>query len=109
VTSSTTLSLGEKVKQLRTANKMTLEELANIAGSRKSYIWELENRGIKPSAQKLYQISQHFGVSLEYMVDDTFVKAEANEIDSAYFIKYRRLPNNTKKKIRDLIDTWTED
>ena len=47
-------TLQEKLKQLRTKKGYSLDELAKLSGSSKSYLWELENRPErKPSAEKL--------------------------------------------------------
>ena len=35
---------GARIKELRTEKKMTLDQLAEITDSSKSYIWELENK-----------------------------------------------------------------
>ena len=37
--------LGAKIKELRKEKGLTLEQLAELIGSGKSYIWELENKG----------------------------------------------------------------
>ncbi len=39
--------LGAKIKELRKEKGLTLEQLAEIIGSGKSYIWDLENKGVK--------------------------------------------------------------
>ena len=36
--------LGDKIRDLRKEKKLTLDKLAELTGSSKSYIWELENK-----------------------------------------------------------------
>jgi hypothetical protein len=41
-------------------------------GSGKSYIWEIENKGVKrPSAEKLAAIAKALDVTTDYLIDDT--------------------------------------
>jgi hypothetical protein len=45
--------LGDKIRALRKQKKLSLEQLAELTDSSKSYIWELENKDDpKPSAEK---------------------------------------------------------
>ncbi len=45
--------LGEKIRALRKQKKLSLEQLAELTDSSKSYIWELENKDDpKPSANR---------------------------------------------------------
>ncbi|MEH6759521.1 MAG: helix-turn-helix transcriptional regulator, partial [Parasphingorhabdus sp.] len=46
--------LGEKIRTLRKAKGYTLEKLAELSESSKSYIWELENKNPpRPSGEKI--------------------------------------------------------
>lgn len=46
-------ALGEKIQKLRKAKGLTLDRLAELTESSKSYIWELENKSPpRPSAEK---------------------------------------------------------
>ncbi len=46
--------LGDKIRALRKQKKLSLEQLAELTDSSKSYIWELENKDDpKPSAEKI--------------------------------------------------------
>ena len=49
-----TTSLGDKLKRHRQEKGYSLDKLAELTESSKSYLWELENRDTrKPSAEKL--------------------------------------------------------
>ena len=51
--------LGEKIRKLRKEKGLTLDKLADLTGSSKSYIWELENKNPpRPSAEKLAKIAE---------------------------------------------------
>ncbi len=103
-------TLGDKVRDLRKKKGLTLEELANAIGSGKSYIWELENKGVKrPSAEKLNEIAKILGVTPEYLTDNSAEIIETDAVDQAFFRKYQKMPSTTKEKIRKTIDLLWED
>ena len=64
-------TLGVKIKELREQKGYTLEKLAELTDSSKSYIWELENKAPpRPSAEKVSKIAEQLGVTIEYLLDD---------------------------------------
>lgn len=105
-----TSSLGEKIRALRKKNRMTLEELGNVASSSKSYIWELENREPpRPSAEKLQKIATALGVTVEYLLDPQEHEAPSSEVfDEAFYRKYQKLDPPTKARIREIVDVWSK-
>jgi transcriptional regulator with XRE-family HTH domain len=51
---------------------------AEKIGSGKSYIWEIENKGVKrPSAEKLAAIAKALDVTTDYLIDDTQTEVSA--------------------------------
>jgi transcriptional regulator with XRE-family HTH domain len=102
-------TLGDKIRRLRKEKGYTLEKLAELAESSKSYVWELENKlPPRPSADKISKIARVLGVTAEYLLDpaDTEV-AEAT--DEAFYRKYRRMDSTTKERIRRMVDVWDDD
>lgn len=96
---------GPRIKQLRTAKGMTLDQLAQVTGSAKSYIWELENKDPpRPSADKLSTIAAALGVTVDYLMgreDQTLAEAE----DKAFFREYSGLPEATRRQLREIAKT----
>lgn len=96
------MKFGERIKELRTAKGLTLEQLAQATGSSKSYIWELENKDPpRPSADKLSEIATSLGVTVDYLIgrdEQTLAQAE----DKAFFRDYSELPEPTRRKIREM-------
>ena len=45
-------ALGEKIRELRKKKGYTLEKLAELTKSSKSYIWELENKNLSPPVSR---------------------------------------------------------
>jgi transcriptional regulator with XRE-family HTH domain len=100
-------TLGEKIRDLRRKKGYTLERLAELSDSSKSYIWELENRNPpRPSAEKIAKIASELGVTTDYLVDETGSITPADAVDQAFFRKYRKMDPNTKERIRRMVDLW---
>ena len=99
---------GEKIKELRDEKGYTLDELARLTKSSKSYIWELENRNPpRPSAEKLAKIASALGVSMEYFIDDKVTVEDAT--DRMFYRNYRKKSPGTREKIRRMIEIWDDD
>ena len=101
-------TIGEKIRTLRVEKGYTLDELAKLTHSSKSYIWELENRKPpRPSAEKLAKIAAALGVTMEYFIDDEVTLEDAT--DRRFYRKYKGLHPDTKDKIRRMIEIWDDD
>ncbi len=84
--------IGEKIRAQRKRLKLTLEQLAEMTGSSKSYIWELENRTVvRPSAEKLARIAEVFGVTMEFLLNDEKQEFSSKDADLVFFQRVSRL------------------
>lgn len=96
------MKFGDRIKELRTKQGLTLDQLAQLTNSSKSYIWELENKNPpRPSAEKLAAIAAALGVTVDYLIgsdEQTLEKAE----DTAFFREYSNLPEETRRQIREM-------
>ena len=102
--------LGDKIRVLRKAKGYTLDKLAELAESSKSYIWELENKNPpRPSADKVAKIAVVLGVTGDYLMDETESVQVEDATDTAFFRKYRKMDPATKDKIRKMADLIGED
>ena len=100
------LSLQEKLRTHRQKLEYSLDDLARLSDSSKSYLWELENRpDRKPSAEKLTKIAEVLGLTTEYLLDDN---ADMNDqqMKEAFFRKFNKLEAGDKQRIQDMIDAW---
>ncbi len=95
-------TFGERIKELRVARGLTLEQLAQATDSSKSYIWELENKNPpRPSAEKLSAIASALEVTVDYLMgrdDQTLAEAE----DKAFYRAYSNMPAETRRKLREM-------
>ena len=96
-------TLGSKIQKIRKQKGLTLEELASLTDSSKSYIWELENRNLpRPSATKIARIAKELEVEIEYLLDNEAVVSKEEAVDAKFYREYKKLEPETRKKIRDI-------
>ena len=94
---------GEKLRNVRTVRRTTLEELAEAIGSSKAYVWQLENKkNAKPSAELLLKIANYFAVSPDFFLDDTKDEPSDSQLEDAFFRKFQKLSANDKRTIERL-------
>ena len=102
--------LGDKLRALRQQKKLSLEQLAELIDSSKSYIWELENKDApNPSADKVSKLAAALDVTTEFLLSGANANPDAAVVDEAFFRKYKTLPEATKKQIRKILDAWDDD
>lgn len=99
-------TLGEKLRKHRQEKGYSLDDLARLSGSSKSYLWELENRDArKPSAEKLATIADVLGVTTDYLLDEN-AEMDDKHVKEAFFRKFNKLEAEDKQRIQDMIEAW---
>ncbi|MCE0490334.1 helix-turn-helix domain-containing protein [Pantoea sp. Mb-10] len=102
--------LGNKINARRRDLKLSIDKLAELSGTSKSYIWELENReNPNPSAEKIESIAKALSVTSQFLLESKVENPDEEVIDEAFFRKYKGLSDNDKKKMRKLIDVWDDE
>ena len=102
-------SLGAKIKELRVNKGYSLDKLALLTDSSKSYIWALENKEPpRPSADKLLKIADKLGVTIEYLLDNSARVQLEDATDRQFYSNYLRMDRKSKAKVRRLFDLWSE-
>ena len=103
--------LGRKINRLRKEKGYSLDKLAELSGSSKSYIWELENKKDmpRPSAEKLAKIADCLDTTIEYLLDDGEALSTEDAADAKFYRQYRQMDDNTKAKIRKMVKLWGDD
>jgi transcriptional regulator with XRE-family HTH domain len=101
--------LGDKIRELRKQKGYTLDKLAELTDSSKSYIWELENKNLpRPSGEKVAKLAAALGVTADYLMDMSTPSPTTDVLDQAFFREYKALDPSTKEKLRDLVDLWSK-
>lgn len=102
--------LGDKIRALRKQKKFSLEQLAELTESSKSYIWELENKDDpKPSADKISKIAAVLEVTSEFLLTKSSATPDEAVLDEAFFRKFKAMSEPDKKKIRKILDAWEDE
>lgn len=102
--------LGEKIRRLRTEKAYSLDKLAELTETSKSYLWDLENREPqRPSADKINRIAAALEVAPEYLLEERDVAPDEKVTDDAFFRKFRQLDPDTKKKLRKIMDAFDDE
>lgn len=100
-------ALGKKIRQLRKEKGYTLDKLAELSESSKSYIWELENKDPpRPSAEKVAKIAGVLGVTADYLMNKSQKVPSETVLDDAFFRAYQDLDDFSKKRVRDIVEAW---
>ncbi|WP_414608298.1 helix-turn-helix domain-containing protein [Stenotrophomonas pavanii] len=99
--------LGEKIRQLRKEQQMTLDALALAAGMSKSYLWELENKeSPRPSAEKLDALAKVLGRPVSYFLDSDEEVPEEEHLNEAFFRNYKDLEKEDRERIRMIVESF---
>lgn len=103
-------SLGMKISERRRELGISLERLAELTDSSKSYLWELENRDKpNPSVEKVSKIALALNITPENLLGSASDSSPEEETDGAFFRKYQALTEGDKKRLRKIVDDWWED
>lgn len=102
--------LGDRIRSLRKARSLTLDQLAEQSGSSKSYIWELENKNPpRPSADKIVKIAQALGTTIEHLLGGDEAQTQEDATDAHFYRNYQRMDATVKAKIRQIAELWGDD
>lgn len=97
--------MGEKIRALRPQKRLSLEQLAMLTDSSKSYLWELENKDDpKPSADKIGRIAAVPEVTSDFLMSGAAPMPDVTIIDEAFSASTRACPNPTR---RSCARSWT--
>lgn len=96
---------GIRLRRLREAKNMTLQQVADAVGCTRAYIWELEMKeGQRPSAERVYLIAKTFGVTVEDLMGDSPREPhETKPEDVQFFREYAGMSDADKKTYRQAL------
>lgn len=98
-------AFGARLRRLREAKKLTLQQVADAVGCTKAYIWELEMKdGQRPTAERIQKIAQVLGVTMEDVMGTPMQQApEASPEDVVFFRKYAEMTDEEKDRYRQAL------
>lgn len=101
------MQFGEKMKQLRQAKNLTQSELARQLNVERSTISSYETKNHQPSHDKLVALAEIFGVSVDFLLNDTYpinleipsdVSLKGDEME--LLSEYRALSSTSKQQLK---------
>ena len=102
-------ALGDKIRKLRKAQKLTLEELAKQTDSSKGYIWELENRDTRnPSADKLMKIAEILETTTDFLLDKKKSEPNDSDMQAALYRNFEKLDEEDQKRFMKMVKDWSK-
>ena len=98
-------AFGARLRRLREAKGLTLQQVADAVGCTKAYIWELEMKeGQRPTAERIRKIAQVFGVTMEDVMGAPMQQApDASPEDVVFFREYAGMTEEEKKHYQDVL------
>ena len=98
-------ALGVRLRRLREAKKLTLQQVADAVGCTKAYIWELEMKdGQRPTAERVQALAKLLGVTMEDIMGEPIQKVpDASLEDVAFFREYAGMSEEEKKHYQDVL------
>lgn len=104
----------QNLKLLRTKNKISQQQLADIIGVTQQSINKYENHKIEPDIQTLIKLAEYFNTSVDYLVGHTdidhviesIVRYDLNQDEAVLIDKYRRLSKKQKNVVLILTDSY---
>ncbi len=98
-------AFGARLRRLREAKKMTLQQVADEVGCTKAYIWELEMKeGQRPSAERVQLLAKALGVTMGDIMGEPIEEVpQASPEDVAFFRKYAGMSEEEKKDYQEVL------
>ena len=98
-------AFGARLRRLREAKKLTLQQVADAVGCTKAYIWELEMKdGQRPSAERIQAIAKVLGVTMEDIMGEPIEQVpQASSEDVAFFREYAGMTDEEKDRYRQAL------
>ena len=96
---------GARLRRLREAKGLTLQQVADAVGCTKAYIWELEMKdGQRPSAERIQAIAKVLGVTMEDVMGEPIAQVpQASPEDVSFFREYAGMTDEEKDRYRQAL------
>lgn len=108
------MNIGNKLKELRKQNKLTLKELSQKTNISISFISDIENKRRNPSIDNLKILASALDVPVNYFFDAEDYKEETKideymDKNKMFFSKFEKLQDKDKDKILKMIEMFEDE
>ena len=95
-------AFGARLRRLREAKKLTLQQVADAVGCTKAYIRELEMKeGQRPTAERVQALAKVLGVTMEDIMGEPMPSVpDASPEDVVFFRTYAGMTEDEKDRVR---------
>lgn len=101
--------IGARIKRLRRDRELTLEDLANKAGTCKSVICSIEKgRQNRPSYNMLQRLAAALGTTTQFIGEGTYCLTREEWQDIQFHKNYMSLGVDDKEKVQQLVKLWAK-
>jgi transcriptional regulator with XRE-family HTH domain len=99
-------AFGIRLRSLREAKGLTLQQVADAVGCTKAYIWELEKKpGQRPTAERIQAIAKVLEVTMGDLMGEPVDEAsEPTAEDVVFFREYVGMPEEEKRRYRQALE-----
>ena len=102
--------MGERIKSVRTKQKLTLEKLSEKVGISRNFLWEIEDGRKAPALQTLCGICRELNVSADYLLGFSAVYSRAVGAEDLVSDKISKIINNFDEReiimLHELLKTY---
>lgn len=100
------MTLAQRITQLRTDRRESLQQVADAVGVSKAHIWELEKgRTDNPSMALVTRLADHFGVSIAYLVSEDREAPDADSDLARMFRQAQQLDERERRILDEMMQT----
>lgn len=104
----------KNLKILRTEKGISQQKLADVLGISQQSVNKYENYNVEPDITTLILLANFFDTSIDYLVGNTEINHkiekvepfELNENEAEFINKFRKLSENEKTSIVNIIDIY---
>lgn len=102
------MEIGERLRNLREAKKMTIYKLSQETGISHNHISDLERGARKPSVDTLRRLIVPLGITLSELFSDNEEVTYLSEKERQLIENFRTLPNHQADKFLELIEAMNK-
>jgi transcriptional regulator with XRE-family HTH domain len=99
-----TVSLGEKLRNLRHKTKMTLQEQSEIFGVSMNTIYRWEHDLAVPRKSMLKGMADHYSVPVEWLLSESAAASLVSETEQKLLGMFRKLSENSQYKVLGYVE-----
>jgi transcriptional regulator with XRE-family HTH domain len=110
------MEIGDKLRNIRKENKLTLKEVSLMTGISISFISDIENKRRNPSVETLKILADAFGIPASELLEGNSISNDnpdvLNGLDEDVkdiMLKINKLSKENKKKALKMLDIFFEE